>query len=107
MGLETEYQIALELASTNRFREARERLENILRLQPDKVEALILLGKVEFYLNSLCSSRSRFEAALTYEPGNMAAYFGLEYFKERAKRIGFIVLISSDLLPAVSLNTLP
>ena len=85
-----EYRIALELASTLRYKEARGKLKSILLEQPDNVDTLILLGKVEYYLRLFPSSRRRFETALTYYPGNFEAYYGLQYFNERKKRFWII-----------------
>ena len=85
-----EYQLALELASTMRYKEAGEKLKSILLEQPDNTAALILLGKVEYYLRLFPSSRRRFETALTYSPGNFEAYYGLQFFNERKKRLAII-----------------
>lgn len=79
------YAAAHELAATGRYREARECLAALLQRDPADVEALVLLGKVEFYLRHAASSRRCFETALAYEPGNMAAFFGLEYFRQRSR----------------------
>ena len=98
MNHDTGYRIALELASTSRHKEAREKLEEILLDKPDHIGALILLGKVEYYLRFFSSSRSRFETALTYDPGNLAAYFGLEYFKERKRKLFFLAAFALILI---------
>lgn len=90
MDHDANYKTALELASTSRHKEAREKLQELLMESPDHIDALILLGKVEYYLRLFASSRSRFETVLTYDSGNLAAYFGLEYFKERKKRFFFL-----------------
>jgi len=89
MDYDAEYKIALELASTSRYKDAREKLQAILSKKPDHINALILLGKVEYYLRLFSSSRKRFETVLTYNPDNIAAYFGLEYFKEKKRHILF------------------
>lgn len=90
MDHDANYKTALELASTSRHKEAREKLQELLMESPDHIDALILLGKVEYYLRLFASSRSRFETVLTYDSGNLAAYFGLEYFKERKKKFFFL-----------------
>ena len=90
MDHDANYKTALELASTSRHKEAREKLQELLMESPDHIDALILLGKVEYYLRLFASSRSRFETVLTYDSGNLAAYFGLEYFKERKRGLFFL-----------------
>ncbi|MBA7547531.1 hypothetical protein ES705_39953 [subsurface metagenome] len=90
MDHDANYKTALELASTARHKEAREKLQELLMDRPGHIGALILLGKVEYYLRLFACSRSRFETVLTYDSGNLAAYFGLEYFKERKRRLFFL-----------------
>ncbi len=87
MDCSKEYQVSLELASSLRYEEARQRLKSILSENPDYTDALILLGKVEYYLRLFPSSRRRFETVLTRDPGNFEAYYGLQFFNERKKRI--------------------
>lgn len=82
-----EYATARELAITGRYREARDSLKALLQSDPSHVEALILLGKVEYYLGHPAASRKSFEIALSYEPGNMAAFFGIEYHRQRTRRL--------------------
>lgn len=86
MGYSSEYQTALELASSLRYSEAKQRLESILSELPEDMDALILLGKVEYYLRLFPSSRRRFETVLTRDPGNFEAYYGLRFFIERKRR---------------------
>ena len=93
MDVKQEYAVAFELASTNRYGEARSKLLEILQNRPAYIDALVLLGKVEYYLKLYRDSRERFETVLTYEPGNFAAYFGLEYYRERARKAGFYLLM--------------
>jgi TolA-binding protein len=93
MDVKQEYAAAFELASTGRYREAHTKLLEILQNRPAYIDALVLLGKVEYYLKLYRDSRERFETVLTYEPGNFAAYFGLEYYRERARKAGFYLLI--------------
>jgi tetratricopeptide (TPR) repeat protein len=93
MDVKQEYIIAFELASTGRYQEARAKLLEILQCQPAYIDALLLLGKVEYYLKLFIDSGKRFEMVLTYEPGNFAAYFGLEYYKERARKIRFYIVM--------------
>lgn len=85
------------LAATARYEEARERLARQIDARPDHVEALVLLGKVEYYLGHFRSSRARFEAALLYDPRNMEASFGIQYYRERSLRIqlglSFVVML--------------
>ena len=99
-----EYATASELALTGRYREARDSLKALLQRDPSHVEALILLGKVEYYLGHSAASRRSFEIALSYEPGNMAAFFGIEYHRQRTRRLflGASVLI---LLAAIGVAT--
>ena len=99
-----EYAAASELAVTGRYREARDSLRALLQRDPSHVEALILLGKVEYYLDHSVASRRSFEIALSYEPGNMAAFFGIEYHRQRTRRLflGASVLI---LLAAIGVAT--
>ena len=99
-----EYAMARELAVTGRYREARDSLKALLQSDPSRAEALILLGKVEYYLGHPAASRRSFEIALSYEPGNMAAFFGIEYHRQRARRLflGASVLI---LLAAIGVAT--
>ncbi len=89
MDQEKVYKDALELASTFRYREARENLLRLIAEKPDHIDALLLLGKVEYYLRLFPSSRKRFETVLTYNSANQAAYFGIEYYKERKKKFAF------------------
>lgn len=93
MDVKQEYAVAFELAATGRYGEARSKLLGILQNRPAYVDALVLLGKVEYYLKRYHDSRERFETVLTYEPGNFAAYFGLEYYKERARKTGFYIAV--------------
>ncbi len=81
------YNRAFELAATSRYREARELLEKMVSERPDDVDALVLLGKVEYYLRRYTSSRRRFEHALTYDPGNTPAWFGLQFYRERRRTL--------------------
>lgn len=98
------YATANELAITGRYREARDSLKALLHSDPSHVEALILLGKVEYYLGHSAASRRYFEIALSYEPGNTAAFFGIEYHRQRARRLvlGASVLL---LLAVIGLAT--
>lgn len=77
------YQKAFELAATKRYPEAREKLLQILGQHPDAVDALVLLGKVEYYLGKKAASRQRFETALTYQPDNLPAWFALQFYREQ------------------------
>ena len=95
MNPEKEYQIALELASTSRYGEAERALERILQEQPGHIDALILLGKVEYYLRDYTASRARFETVLLYDHGNTTAYFGLQFFRERSRKIMSAVFLAS------------
>jgi len=90
MGQQDEYAAACELASTGRYREARESLKALLQRDPSHVEALILLAKVEYYLGHPAASRQSFEVALSCEPGNMAAFFGIEYHRQRTRSLLYI-----------------
>jgi len=85
-----EYKVALELASALRYKEARQKLISILSENPDNMDVLILLGKVEYYLGLFTSSGRRFETVLTYDPGNFEAYYGLRFFTERKQRVWII-----------------
>lgn len=87
MDYSKEYQVALELASALRYEEAGQKLKFILSENPDNIDALILLGKVEYYLRLFPSSKKHFEAVLTHDPGNFEAYYGLQFFVERKKRL--------------------
>jgi len=98
MDRDREYQIALELASTSRYREAQGVLQRILERGPDDVEALILLGKVEYYLRLYRSSRTRFETALLYEPENVTAFFGVQFYRERTRGRAFAALLAAAVL---------
>jgi tetratricopeptide (TPR) repeat protein len=93
MDRQTEYAAASELALSGRFREARDSLKALLQDNPAHVEALILLGKVEFYLRHTAASKQCFETALTYEPGSTAAFFGMEYHRRRARLLFLIVCV--------------
>ncbi|HAK46554.1 MAG TPA: hypothetical protein DCO79_11635 [Spirochaeta sp.] len=86
MDFRKEYHTALDLASALRYEEAREKLKRILSEHPDKTEALILLGKVEYYQRLFDSSRRCFEMVLTRDPRNFEAYYGLQFFLERKRR---------------------
>jgi len=101
------YHKAFELAATNRFPEAREKLLQILGEHPDAVDALVLLGKVEYYLGKKAASRQRFETALTYQPDNLPAWFGLQYYREHrfaaALALALAMVIISGLASAVLL----
>jgi tetratricopeptide (TPR) repeat protein len=78
---------ASELALTGRYREARDCLKTMLQANLSRIDALILLGKVEFYLRHPAASRACFETALSYEPGNMAAFFGLQFYRQRRRQL--------------------
>ena len=93
MNPEKKYQAALELATTSRYKEAERILVSLLEMQPGNVDALILLGKVEYYLRHYSASRTSFETALLYEPGNTTAYFGIQFFRERIRNIRNVVLL--------------
>jgi tetratricopeptide (TPR) repeat protein len=96
-----DYSIALELAQTAKYKEARQKLLTLLSEKPDHVDALILLGKVEYYLNHYSESSKQFETALLYDPHNISAYFALDFYKQRKKHFflsslfltAFIVII--------------
>jgi len=79
------YRSALELALHGRYEEAAGRLTKLLRAHPQHVPALILLGKVEYYQRRFASSRRRFELALSLEPENPAAWFGLQHYAQRRR----------------------
>ena len=96
-----EYRKALELAATSRYREARDKLRGILDDHPDYAEALILLGRVEYYLRRSASSRRCFETALVYEPGNSAAWFGLQFYRERQRSVIIGVAVACLLLSII------
>ena len=87
MDQQDEYAAASELAFTGRHREARDSLKALLQSNPSRVDALILLGKVEYYQGHPAASRRSFEVALSYEPGNMAAFFGIEYHRQRTRSL--------------------
>ena len=106
MDQDQAFQLALELASTSRYSEAQKKLKHILSEKPDHIDALILLGKVEYYLKHYSSSRKKFETVLTYDPGNLTAYFGIEYYKERKQKYGFIISLILILVLFVSSSSL-
>ena len=87
MDYSKEYQVALKLASALRYEEAGQKLKFILSEHPDNMDALILLGKVEYYLRLFPSSKRRFETVLTHDPGNFEAYYSLRFFTERKRRL--------------------
>lgn len=81
------YRAALNLALEARYREAAVKLSELLREHPQHVPSLILLGKVEYYLRRFSSSRRRFEQALSLEPANPAAWFGLQHYAQRRRTV--------------------
>ena len=87
------YAVAKELALTGRYREAWDSLMAVLQRNPSHVEALILLGKVNYYLGRPGASRRCFEIALEYEPDNMAAFFGIEYYRQRRRSLFFVTCV--------------
>jgi len=93
MDQQTDYAAATELALTGRFREARDSLTALLQSNPAHVEALILLGKVEFYLHHTAASKQCFETALAYEPDNAAAFFGIEYHRRRSRLLFLLACV--------------
>ena len=99
MDQQDECAAASELAFTGRYREAHDSLKALLQHNPSHVEALILLGKVEYYLGHPAASRRSFEIALSYEPGNMAAFFGIEYHRQRTRSLflfaGVVLLLAA------------
>lgn len=113
MDYSEEYQVALELASALRYEEAGQKLKSILSEHPDNMDALILLGKVEYYLRLFPSSKGRFETVLTHDPGNFEAYYGLRFFTERKMRLWTItawitsifLLLSIALFLNISIST--
>jgi hypothetical protein len=97
--MDTRYENALNLAADRRYREAKGAVAELLRADPADAAALVLLGKIEFYLGNDGATRSAFELALTHEPENFAAYLGLRYFRERRlKRIGIGLLLTALLV---------
>lgn len=94
------YRTALEMAGTRRYGEAEKKLEEILQENTRHVPSLLLLGKVRYYLRRFSLSRKCFETVLVYDPNNLPAYFGLQYFKERSWKIAAI--FSLALVLAVS-----
>jgi tetratricopeptide (TPR) repeat protein len=104
MDQQDEFAAASELAFTGRYREAHDSLKALLQHNPSHVEALILLGKVEYYLGHPAASRRSFEIALSYEPGNMAAFFGIEYHRQRTGSL-FLVAAVVLLLAAIGVAT--
>ncbi len=103
MDYSKEYQAALELASALRYEEAGQKLRFILREYPDNMDALILLGKVEYYLRFFFSSKKRFETVLTHDPGNFEAYYGLQFFNERKRRLWTITAWLSSIFLLLSI----
>ncbi len=87
MSEQEAYREALSLALKTQYREAAARLSELLREHPRHVPSLILLGKVEYYLRRFSSSRRRFEQALSLEPENPAAWFGLQYYAQRRRTV--------------------
>jgi predicted PurR-regulated permease PerM len=59
---------------------------------------------VEYYLRHLSASRGRFETVLLYDPENITAYFGLQYFRERNSSIRCAVFQLSALFLLVALG---
>lgn len=104
MDYSMEYQTALELASSLRYTEAKQKLESIISEYPNNMDPLILLGKVEYYLRLFPSSRRHFETVLSYDPGNFEAYYGLQFFIERKRRLWTITawIISIFLLLSIA-----
>jgi len=107
MDYRGEYQTALELAASLRYKEAKQKLESILSEQPYNADALILLAKVEYYLRLFPSSVRRLETVLTQDPGNFEAYYGLQFFGERIKRQRLVTawIISILLLLSIMIFT--
>jgi tetratricopeptide (TPR) repeat protein len=95
MDIKREYAAAFELAATGRYKEARTNLLEILQRQPGYIDALLLLAKVQYYLKQYRDSRKCFEMVLTYEPGNFAAYCGLEYYNQRTRNIRFYIVMTA------------
>jgi tetratricopeptide (TPR) repeat protein len=104
MDQQDENAAASELAFTGRYREARDSLKALLQSNPSHVDALILLGKVEYYLGHPAASRRSFEIALSYEPGNTAAFFGIEYHRQRTRSL-FLGAAVVLLLAAIGVAT--
>ena len=104
MDQQDEYAAASELAFTGRHRDARDSLKALLQSNPSRVDALILLGKVEYYLGHPAASRRSFEIALSYEPGYMAAFFGIEYHRQRTRSL-FLGAAVVLLLAAIGVAT--
>ena len=107
MDYRGEYQTALELAASLRYEEAKQKLESILSGQPHNAEALVLLAKVEYYLRLFPSSIRHLETVLTNDPGNFEAYYGLQFFIERKKRLRVVTawIISILLLFSITIFT--
>jgi tetratricopeptide (TPR) repeat protein len=93
------YENAVALAADRRYEEAKAAVESLLRDDPADAAALVLLGKIEYYLGHDRSSRKAFELALTHEPDNFAAYLGSRYYRERRlKRIGLGLLLAAVII---------
>lgn len=103
MEHDSEYNIAFELAATSRYEEAEEKLKKILEKAPGHVPSLVLLGKVLYYRRRRSSSRRCFETALMYEPDNLPAYFGLQYYKERRWKLAASISFGIVLLASVGI----
>ncbi len=103
MDYSKEYQVALELASALRYEEAGHKLKFILSEHPYNIDALLLLGKVEYYLRLFTSSKRRFETVLTHDPGNFEAYYGLQFFIERERRLWTITAWLSSIFLLLSI----
>jgi len=88
------YASARELALTGLHREAREALKALLVCDPSHVDALILPGKVEHYLGHSASSCQCFEIVLSYDADNMAAFFGIEYYRQRRRSVVHIACMA-------------
>jgi hypothetical protein len=87
---------AAALAADGRYTEAKAAAENLLRHDPADAAALVLLGKIEYYLGHDGASRRAFELALTQTPDDFAAYLGLQFFRERRlKRFGVGLLAAA------------
>jgi hypothetical protein len=93
--MDARYENAVALAADRRYAEAHAAVAGLLRDDPANAAALVLLGKIEYYMGRDASSQKAFERALTHEPDNFAAYLGLRYYRERRlKRIGIGLLLT-------------
>ncbi len=72
---------AIELFNNYKLDEAKDILEDIVKSEPEHIEALVTLGKIHSRTQSYGDAMNIFQKVLELQPGNSEAETGLQLIK--------------------------